>query len=148
MPQNPDSPLIIGSLSSSELSDSQLKLVTVIKYFAKVSAHVSAEPITVRGEQPEGLQHFLQEKENFVKTKKREPTKDEIEKLEKEFRYDTRNTPIGNAQTILSRLITEAFQSNKVRAVLDSSIDDAIQMADKSSIMLKAKKTIAKSDLT
>lgn len=142
-----ETPVVIGSLNSTELSKSQLKLATMIEYFAKVSAHVSAEPITIKIEQPEGLRRFLEEKAKLEKTQKRSITKDEIEKLEREVRYDIRNVAIGNSQVILGRLLTDAFQSNKVRKVLDLSIDDAVEVAEKAVIMINAQKTKSDSDL-
>lgn len=140
-------PLIEGSISSPDLSPQQLELATFVEYFAKIATYVAVEEVTVKVDQPEGLQRFLKEKDRLEKTQKRVLTKDEIEKLEKEVRYDIRRIPVGNSSTILGRLLMEGFTSDKVRKAIDATIDDALNIARKKAMNTKATKSIAESEL-
>ena len=124
-------PIIAGSLNSKETTPNQDKLINILGYFAKIAKIVSDTEVVYVIEQPNGLENYLKQKEIQEKAQDEKLTRDQIEKLEKKYRFAERHKPLGNSTSILNHLLGDVLSTDKVRDIVAEAIKESQFIASK-----------------
>jgi len=123
-------PVLSGDFDSLEVTESQAKLLDIMKAFGKMSLIASESSATFRTEKVGGLESYLyQINKRFEEGK--ELTRAEVERLEKEVRYEEAEEKIGNKTEFLRVLLLNAHSNKIFQDLVDKVIAEQIDLSKK-----------------
>ena len=123
-------PILSGDFDSLEVTESQAKLLDLLKAFGKMSLIASESNARFRTEKIGGLESYLYQINKRVEEKK-ELTREEIERLEKEVRYEEKEEKIGNKTEFLRVLLFNAHSNKIFQDLVNKVIEEQIDLSKK-----------------
>lgn len=132
MSKNFNFPILSGDFDSLEITESQAKLLDIMKAFGKMSLIASESSAKFRTEKVGGLESFLYQINKRVEEKQK-LTPEEIERLEKEVRYTEDEQKVGNKTEFLRVLLANAHSNKTFQDLIDSVIKEQLDLARKRS---------------
>ena len=123
-------PVLSGDFDSPELTESQSRVLDILKGLGKVSLIASKSRAVYTIERPDGLQTFLRKVQERVDDGK--PfTREEVEALEKEVRYETQEEEIGNQSQFLRVLLGNLTSDANFQKHLGELVKEQMDLSHK-----------------
>ena len=123
-------PVLSGDFDSPELTENQSRVLDILKGLGKVSLIASKSRAVYTIERPDGLQTFLRKVQERVDDGK--PfTREEVEALEKEVRYETQEEEIGNQSQFLRVLLGNLNNDANFQKFLGELVREQMDLSHK-----------------
>ena len=129
-PKLPVMPVLSGDFDSPETTESQEELLDMLRHVGKVALIASKSRATIRIEKFGGLERLtslISQKALAGKPLSRE----EIEKLSNEVRYEEKQTDIGNTTEFLRVVLSGLVKRPEFQQKLDAVINESFNLASK-----------------
>lgn len=123
-------PTLSGDFDSLEVTETQARLLDIMKAFGKMSLIASESSARFRTEKIGGLESFLYQINKRV-DEKQNLTMEEIERLEKEVRYTEDEQKVGNKTEFLRVLLFNAHNNKTFQELVNKVIDEQLELARK-----------------
>lgn len=124
-------PILSGDFDSLELTETQKKLVDILKAFGKMSLIVSNSKARFRTEKIGGLESFLYQLKKMQDEHPDKIDREEVERLELETRYEEQEKPVGNSTEILRIMLGNAQSNQQFRQLVDEVIKEQLELTRK-----------------
>ena len=124
-------PILSGDFDSLELTETQKKLVDILKSFGKMSLIVSNSKARFRTEKIGGLESFLYQLKKMQDEHPDKIDREEVERLELETRYEEQEKPVGNSTEILRVMLGNAHSNPQFRELVDEVIKEQLELTRK-----------------
>jgi len=124
-------PILSGDFDSLELTETQKKLVDILKAFGKMSLIVSNSKARFRTEKIGGLESFLYQLKKMQDEHPDKIDREEVERLELETRYEEQEKPVGNSTEILRIMLGNAQSNQQFRQLVDEVIKEQLDLSRK-----------------
>ncbi len=124
-------PILSGDFDSLELTETQKKLVDILKSFGKMSLIVSNSKARFRTEKIGGLESFLYQLKKMQDEHPDKIDREEVERLELETRYEEQEKPVGNSTEILRIMLGNAQSNQQFRQLVDEVIKEQLDLSRK-----------------
>lgn len=124
-------PILSGDFDSLELTETQKKLVDILKSFGKMSLIVSNSKARFRTEKIGGLESFLYQLKKMQDEHPDKIDREEVERLELESRYEEQEKPVGNSTEILRIMLGNAQSNQQFRQLVDEVIKEQLDLSRK-----------------
>lgn len=125
-------PVLSGDFDSTELTESQSRVLDILKGLGKISLIASKSRAVYTIERPDGLQTFLRKVQEKVDDGK-PLSREEIEALEKEVRYEEQEEEIGNQSQFLRMLLGNLTNDANFQKFLGELVREQMDLSNKRS---------------
>lgn len=129
-PELPVMPVLSGDFDSPETTENQEELLDMLRHVGKVALIASKSRATIRIEKFGGLERLtsiIQQKALAGKSLSRE----EIEELSKEVRYEEKQVDIGNTTEFLRIVLAGLVKRPEFQEKLDKVINESFNLVSK-----------------
>lgn len=124
-------PTLSGDFDSLEVTESQAKLLDLLKAFGKMSLVASESSAKFKTEKVGGLESFLYQVNKLQEENPKKITREVIEKLEQDVRYTENEQKIGNKTEFLRVLLGNAHTNKVFVDLVNKVIEEQMELGKK-----------------
>lgn len=126
-------PTLSGDFDSLEVTESQAKLLDLLKAFGKMSLIASESSAKFKTEKVGGLESFLYQINKLQEENPKKITRELVEKLEQDVRYTENEQKIGNKTEFLRVLLGNAHTNKVFVDLVNKVIEEQMELGKKRS---------------
>lgn len=131
--RNKDRAVVSGSPDSTEVTETQMKLVNIFSYFGKIALTTAQSPVSTRVKKPNGFNEMMRAISRDGK-KVEELKPEDFEKYEEEMYEIIDGQPLGGQSNLMQYLLVELSGNPSIRKLIDEAIKESINISNKSDI--------------
>ncbi len=126
-------PTLSGDFDSTEITETQAEILDLLKGAGKLSLIASKSRAKYKVEKVQGLERFLFQVNKLQNENPEKITREAIEKLEQDVRYEEREDEIGNKTEFLRLLLSELNQNSHFKELMTKLVEEQQDLARKRS---------------